>query len=112
MHTGIERVKSTVQQVQFEEREYMEFYNRDEKILAMFFSKMYSETVLYIFSWFSEDNHKIINFSPPEAPQIRRITSIDHVSSSLPNFKEDIDRLNYFIFLIHFPNYLHILFIP
>lgn len=110
MHTGIQRAKSTVQQVQFEEREYKEFYNRDEKTLAFFFfSKTYSETVLYVFAGFSEDNHKIITFSPPEAPQIGRITSIDHVSSFLPNFKEDIDRLNYFIFLIHFPIYIFFL---
>lgn len=111
MHTGIEREKSTFQQVPFEEREYKEFYSRNEEILAIF-SIAHSEIVLYIFPGFSEDNHKIINFSPPEALQIGRITYIDHVSSSLPDFKEDIDRLNYFTFLIHFPNNLHILFIP
>lgn len=35
MHTGIERAKSTVQQVQFAEAEYKGFYNRDEEILAI-----------------------------------------------------------------------------
>lgn len=36
MHTGIERAKSPVQQVHFEVREYKEFSNRDEEILAIF----------------------------------------------------------------------------
>lgn len=41
MHTGIERAKSTVQQVQFKEREYKEFLNRDEVILAIFFKNVF-----------------------------------------------------------------------
>lgn len=73
MHTGNERAKSTVQQVPFEEREYKEFYSKkwgDSSI----FPKTYSEIVLYIFPSFSEDNYKIIKFSPPETLQTRRIT--------------------------------------
>lgn len=73
MHTGNERAKSTVQQVPFEERKYKEFYSKklgDSSI----FPKTYSEIVLYIFPSFSEDNHKIIKFSPPETLQIRIIT--------------------------------------
>lgn len=62
MHTGIERAKSTVQQVKFAEMKYKGFYNRDKEILAIL-SKTYSEIVLYTFPGFSEDNHKIIHFS-------------------------------------------------